>query len=399
MTALRLVLVTRRFWPLVGGAERVMAELATAFQAAGASVVLLTAQWDPAWPAEIVHRGVRVVRLPQPRLRVWGTWRYMQSLQRWLRGHHEQFDLVYVSMLKHDAYVAVNAGRELNVPVVLRAEGPGLTGDVHWQLANRFGWHIRNRCYRADAIIGPSPIVHRELIAAGYPRDRVRYLPNAVPLPPTPSAERRAQARQALAEAHPLMDMTGAAPVALYTGRLHESKGLADLVTAWGQVSQRIPNARLWLAGEGPYREALFQQIAAQGLDGRVVLCGTFDSVDDLLAAADLFVLPSLEEGMSVAVLEAMAAGIPVVASDIPANRLLIEHETSGLLAPVQNPSALAEAILRVFDDRPLAERLAAQGRARVEAEFALPQRVSEHLELFQQLVAARRTSTTHHPN
>lgn len=389
MTPMRLVLVTRRFWPLIGGAERVMAELAHALQEQGANVTILTAQWERSWPREIVHRGVRVVRLPQPSLRFWGTWRYMRELNRWLTEHRSEFDLVYVSMLKHDAYVAVGAGKRLGFPVALRAEGPGLTGDVHWQLRNRFGWRIRNQCYKADAVIGPSPIIHRELIAAGYPRDRAHYLPNAVPLPKRPSAEIKTASRTALADAHPLMS-AGEAPVALYAGRLHEAKGLADLVNAWAIVSERRPDARLWLAGEGPLRDALFRQVADLGLDGRVVLCGAFDAVDELLAAADTFVLPSYEEGMSLALLEAMAAGVPVIASDIPANRELIEPDRNGLLVPTRDPNALGTAILRLWDGPAFAKSLAEAARERVEREFALPIRAKEHLDLFERLIARR---------
>ena len=121
MDPLRLVLVTRRFWPMVGGAERAVAELAAELANRAVPVTLLTARWQPSWPAEINYRGVPVVRLPNPRLRAWGTFRYMQALGRWLRRHRDEYDLVYVSMLKHDAYAALAAVGG-DAPVVLRAE-------------------------------------------------------------------------------------------------------------------------------------------------------------------------------------------------------------------------------------------------------------------------------------
>lgn len=382
----RVVLVTRRFWPLVGGAERIMAELAGELHKQGASARIVTARWDPTWPAELFHRGIPVSRLSQPRLRFWGTWSYMRALRRWLLRHRSEFDLVYVSMLKHDAYVAVGCGRKAGFPVVLRAEGAGPTGDVHWQLSHPLGVRIRNRCYQASALVSPTPIIHRELIAAGYPRDRLHEIPNAVAIPVV--GQQKSAARAALAEAHPLLATSGAAQVALYTGRLHPGKGLADLVAAWSQIARELPGAQLWLTGEGPYRDALARQIAQLGLDGRVVLTGAFDTVDELLAAADVFVLPSLEEGMSLSLLEAMAAGLPVVATDIPANRLLIKHERHGLLVPTKNEDALGGAILRLLREQALAQRLAEAARQRVRREFSLAECARRHLELFEKLVA-----------
>ena len=85
MSEMRIAMITRRFWPLVGGAEMVMANLASEFQRQGAKPVLLTAQWDPTWPKQFTHRDVEVQRLPNPERRGWGTFVYMDALSRWLR--------------------------------------------------------------------------------------------------------------------------------------------------------------------------------------------------------------------------------------------------------------------------------------------------------------------------
>ena len=387
MSPLRVVLVTRRFWPLVGGAERVMANLGDELADRGAQVTMLTARWDAHWPAEITFRGVPVVRLPNPPTRGWGTFRYMQSLARWLRRNPDRYDLVYVSMLKHDAYAALGAIRG-GVPVVLRAEGAGRGGDCLWQLQANCGARIKRRCMKAAALVGPSRVIQRELIAAGYPRTRIHYLPNGVPIPPPGNPHGKKAARAALGAVQPALDVTGPAPLAVYAGRLDEAKGLADLVAAWGPISSRWSQARLALVGEGPYRAALEEEIDARGLNGRVVLAGTFDSVDELLAAADLFVLPSLAEGMSVALLEAMAAGLPIVATDIPANRHLVADGQHGLLVPCRDPDALGAAIRRLLDDPELAARLGAAAAERAAGQFSLARMADEHVRLFESLIA-----------
>lgn len=390
---LRLVLATRRFWPLLGGAERAMANLATGLAACGCRVTVLTARWDPSWPAALVYTGVPVVRLTQPARRTWGTVRYMAALAHWLRSHRRQFDLVCVSMLKHDAYAALAAvGR--SKPVVLRAEGGGASGDCRWQDQQRFGSWIRRRCRRAAAVVAPSLPIEEELLAAGYPRQRVHWMPNGVATGPAPSPQRKAAARQVLAVALPLLYLPPETPLAVYTGRLHPGKGLECLLTAWQAVAARLPLARLWLVGDGPLRPALERQIAAFGLHGRVVLAGSFDSVDEMLSAADLFVLPSREEGMSLALLEAMGAGLPVVTTDIPGNRALVEPERHGLLVPVGDAQALSAAILRLVDQPELGVRLGAAARQRVADEFTLARMVDAHLRLFRSL-----TSSSKHPD
>lgn len=386
MSPLRLVMVTRRFWPLVGGAERAMANLAVELAARNCEVTVLTARWQRHWPAEITYRGVPVVRLANPPVRVWGTVRYMQTLARWLRQNPDRYELVYVSMLKHDAYAALGAaGRR--VPVMLRAEGAGRSGDCHWQLEANCGPRIKRRCMQADALIGPSRGIQRELIAAGYPRPRIHYLPNGVAPQPIADKEAKAAARAALAAANPALESTPSTPLAVYTGRLEEAKGLAGLVEAWQAVCAHRPDARLWLAGEGTFQAGLEEQIESRGLSGRVVLAGVFDNVDDLLAAADLFVLPSLEEGMSLALLEAMAAGLPIIASDIPGNRDLVDPGRHGLLVPPEDVEALSAAVGRLLDGPEPAAPLGAAARDRVRREFSLAATAEKHLALFETLI------------
>ncbi len=134
----RIALITRRYWPLIGGAERVMAALGEGLARLGAATTILTAQWRPEWPRELVHRDAPLIRIPQPTLRGWGTLRYMLGLRRWLHRHRAEIDGVVVSMLKHDAYTVL-AALAGTVPIVLRAEGGGTTGDCQWQKDNRFG--------------------------------------------------------------------------------------------------------------------------------------------------------------------------------------------------------------------------------------------------------------------
>jgi glycosyltransferase involved in cell wall biosynthesis len=278
----------------------------------------------------------------------------------------------------------------LPIPVVLRAEGAGPTGDMHWQRTANFGAAIRRRCREADALVACSPAVREELLEAGYRPDRVHYLPNGVTVPPPRTASRRLDARKTLGEIHSDLQLDPPAHLVLYTGRLHEAKGLHDLLAAWSTLAPSHPTARLWLVGEGPQREELNETIAARGLSQSVRLPGAFDSVEEMLDAADIFVLPSYIEGMSLSLLEAMAAGLPVIATDIPANRTLVDDKATGILVPPRDPPALTAALRRILEHHDLAHRFGQAARSRVAAEFSLEQTAQRHLELFQILMEQR---------
>ena len=371
----------------------VMANLAVELLRQGHSPIIVTAQWEPHWPTDVEHREAPVVRLPNPRQRGWGTIRYMSALGRWLRKRAGEIDLVYVSMLKHDAYAALGARRHGLFPVVLRAEGGGATGDCHWQTEARFGRRIKRRCLSADAFVAPSESILQELGASGYPRDRTHFIPNGVPIPPPRSAGRRSAARAALADVNRDLDVHDDAPIAVFTGRLNHAKGLYELLTAWRSVAASSPHARLWLVGEGSERDALYQHIVDYDLRGRILLPGAFDDVEEILQAADLFILPSHEEGMSLSLLEAMAAGLPIIATDIPGNRKLVEHQKHALLVPPREAGALATAIQRLLQDPALGVALGNAARQRAREEFSLTRMAELHLELFNKLIHRQKSA------
>ncbi|QEH32008.1 Glycogen synthase [Aquisphaera giovannonii] len=382
---LKLALITRRYPPLIGGAEKVLSYLAEALAREGADVTVLTSRAPglEALPAEEElaiegRRGagrLRVVRLATSPVRFLGTWLYMRSLARWLGEH--PVDLAYVSMLKHDAYVAVGAGRRRGFPVVLRPEGAGATGDLAWQSWGRFGRRIGARCKEADAIVAISREIDRELRQAGYDPSTIRPLPNGVPVP-AQSWQKRPGWRDA--------------PRASYVGRLAPEKGIDTLVAAWPSVREAHPGARLTLVGEGPQRPALEAQARGLGLElgpsGAIDLPGASSDVAGELRRSDLFVLPSREEGMSVALLEAMALGIPLVASSIPGNRRLVADFKHGRLAPPDDPAALARTILDQWANLDRAFHMGRAARSRVRDEFSIAAVARRHLALFRQLAA-----------
>ncbi len=321
-----------------------MGNLAAGLTARGFQVTILTVCWDSAWPTNVRWRETPVVRLLPPPTSGWNMFRFVRRVGQWLRENEDHFDLVYACGLKHEAYAALR-NTPGHIPVVLRAESAGQYGDCVWQVGARRGRRIKRLCMKAAALVGGEQIVAEELRAAGYPRPRIHHLSNGVSIARQRTAEAKTASRTALATAHVSLDMPSWAPLAVCTGLHFSERTLGDLVVAWQPVTARWPNARLWLADGGKGQDTLQRRIVGLNLAGRVVQIGRFDDVGNLLAAADLFVQPSRTAGTSLPLLEAMGAGLPIVAVDDPLNRELITDGQHGLLVPPDDPSELANVI------------------------------------------------------
>ena len=164
MSPLRLVLLSPRYWPLVGETEQFVAELAEGLRHEAVVPTILTARWSGDWPPETVHRELPVIRLSPPPVSNWSTYRYLCSLARWLRSHRREIDIVYAMNLRHEAYAAIGAVRGLPVGVVLRAR----SDDCRWHDSSLRGARMRRRAAEADAIVAPTRAVCREVTEAGF---------------------------------------------------------------------------------------------------------------------------------------------------------------------------------------------------------------------------------------
>jgi glycosyltransferase involved in cell wall biosynthesis len=220
----------------------------------------------------------------------------------------------------------------------------------------RLGGYYDLKYYRrCDHLIGNTRDIVAYLQRQGWPAERVHYLPNF-----TARTDAAPAARSALAT-------PPEAPLALALGRLHLNKGFDVLLTALAKV----PRLHLWLAGEGELLATLERQALALGIAERVRFLGWRDDIPALLAAADFLVCPSRHEPLGNVVIEAWAAGLPVIATASEGPRALIADGGSGLVVPVDDAEALARAMLRLADDRDLRGRLATGGRAAHAAEYS----------------------------
>jgi glycosyltransferase involved in cell wall biosynthesis len=175
--------------------------------------------------------------------------------------------------------------------------------------------------------------------------------------------------------------------VIISVARLDEQKGIAFLLEAAETVCQDDPNAHFLIAGDGPDRARLTAIAEQRGVTNNVHFVGNRDDVSNMLAASDLFVLPSLWEGMPNALLEAMAAGLPVIATDVEGSRELIESGVNGLLVPAASPVPLAAAIRSILGNVQFGATLARASQNTIEKRFTEESVVSAYDELYRSLL------------
>lgn len=198
--------------------------------------------------------------------------------------------------------------------------------------------------------------------AERVPAARISKIYNGIQAPPAvQDARQRARKILALGANTPLIGIVA---------RLDPIKNLPVLITAMQQVQQHCADARLLIIGDGPLRETLETQIAAERLQDAVHMLGTRSDVADILPALDLLVLPSISEGLSMTLIEGSAAGLPLVASDVGGNNELVIDGVNGLLVPAGEPLPLAQAMLTLLQDRAQARVMGDASRQRFRQHF-----------------------------
>jgi glycosyltransferase involved in cell wall biosynthesis len=168
------------------------------------------------------------------------------------------------------------------------------------------------------------------------------------------------------------------------------NKGHRYLIEATKEVIRRHPEVRVLLVGAGPSRETLTKLVSELGLDQHVRFLADCPDTREILAITTAFVLPSLGEGISVALLEAMAAGKPVIATAVPGNTDVVVAGVTGLLVPAQDASALAQAICELLADPCGARRMGAAGRVRVKNHFSFDNTRSRIEGLYDEVMACK---------
>ena len=305
------------------------------------------------------------------------------KLAQWLRG--ERIDLVHA----HDFYaalLAVPAARLAGVPVAMSR-----LDLVHWH------GHARHLAFAAashaaDVVVANCQavrdlVVHVERVSP----EKVVVIRNGLDVA-------RFDALRAAPLQAPLPD-TGDTPLAVLVANMrHEVKRQEDFLAAFALVRRGVPEAQALLVGEGRRAGELARLARELGLAEAVHFLGARQDVPAVLARATFGVLCSRQEGLSNAIMEGMAAGLPMVVTDAGGNAELVEDGARGFVVPPERPEALAQAMLRVLADPARARRMGQAARRFVEDELGLDRMIQEHDRLYRRLLRGQAASQRQHP-
>jgi glycosyltransferase involved in cell wall biosynthesis len=337
-----------------GGDCVLMLELGRAAQEQGFEVDVLAV--DPYFQSLIRSQGLGLVELDVIRREIRPFWdlRGLVRLRRFLA--RSAYALVHTHTTK-PGIVGAFAARGAGVPAVMHT--------VHL-----FPFHEETGRLVTTAYVGAERLAarwcDRIVTVSEFQRDwalrvgigspeQVIAIPNGVP-------SDRVEARRSRAEVRAELGI-GDAFMILSTGRLAEQKGLEYLIRAAALLRRGMPAARIVLAGDGPLGRELAELVASLGLEDAVALLGHRSDIGDLLAASDLVVLPSLWEGLSISLLEAMAAARPVVTTSIGSNREVTNDGEAAVLVPPKDPESLAAAIRSIATDEAYRQALGMKGQ------------------------------------
>ena len=364
---------------VVGGLGRHVHALATALARAGHEVTVVTRHVAGA-PVEEVREGVRVVRAPEdpprfplatPSLLAW-TMAFNHTLTRAaLRAAESgEYDLIHA----HDwlvTHTAVTLKEHLGLPLV---------ATIHATEAGRHqGWlpDDMNKCihsveywlgHEADRVVVCSEYMRWEVTRLfELPLSRLDVVPNGVDARLWQAAPRAVTAARAR--------FAGDGPLITFAGRLVYEKGVQDLIAGMPELRARHPGLRAVIAGDGPYRGRLEEEIDRLGLGHAVSFAGFLGEgeLPALMAASDGFVVPSIYEPFGMVALESASAGAPLAVASTGGLAEIVQPRVTGMTFPARDPEALAAAVSSLVLDADLARSVARQARQMVRDRYSWP--------------------------
>ncbi len=352
----------------------------------GCSVVVLAPLYQSSKSSEVLE-GVSVKRFSYMPLSVWQKLAYGAGFHRNLRNPLNLLQLPFFT-LNHliratimatscdiihahwlfSGLIAVLAGKITNKPVVLTLHGSGLKNMPDSIISKVLIKWILSMCSKTITV--NSKMCER-LISSGVNAEKITFIPNGVDCNRFKEPQKTDNTNRIIS-----------------VGSLVEVKGHMYLLQAFKHVSKEYPTARLVLVGDGPLRHELEDIASKLGISVSVEFVGEVghNRVPSLLESSDLFVLPSLSEGMPLALLEAMCASMAVIASNIDGIPDVVEDGVTGLIVEPEDASSLSESIKRLLGDNKLRCKMGLAARARVMSKFTLDRVSEDTLQVYQKV-------------
>lgn len=357
-----------------GGAEKQVVLLAIGLKQAGHDVRVALLTRDGPRRETLRRAGVETILIGKKfKSDASALWRLISWMKSW------QPDVVHTWLFAANSFGRV-AAKRARVPVIVASERCVDPWKRRWHF-----WIDRQLERVTHAITTNSEGVREFYNAHGIGIGKFEIIPNAVESPPGPGATPAIDRLTALKR----LDVDTGRKLILAVGRLWPQKRIRDLIWAGELIGTLRQDTTVVIIGDGPQREEMIRHRDTVSRVEHVRFAGNRDDVGELLSHADAFWIASEYEGQSNAVIEAMLAGVPVIASDIPGNRdLVIEGET-GCLFEVGDEAKLVERTHELFNRPEWALQLSKAAKARIETEFTVTAMVQRHLNLYDRLLSS----------
>lgn len=365
--------------PFLGGAEIGAERVAIGLQNAGHDVFVIVGEKGPVL-TRFERAGLRCLCSPILLTDKWNWLAYLKARNAVRRLLKEEMpDIVHSNDLQTHQMMS-DAARPYRIPRVTYHKFPFGQTAIDWM--NKFG--AERHLFVSQGLMDEMCLQSPRLKASSC-----RVLNDGLQLPTATTAEQRRNARSSLGLP---LEKT----IVLLVGQIIERKGVAELIQAWAKLpKERRDQAELILLGDAPKDQVAFKSTMtdlANSLHVDVRFAGFHANVETWLQAADIKVLPSHSDPLPLAIMEAMAYGLPVIGSAVTGIPEMIAHEETGLLVPARDPSALAEALDRLIGDSALRSRFAEAGRRRCEEKFNVDLQVMQLVAEYRQLLSQQAT-------
>lgn len=375
-------MISPQFRPIVGGYERACERLSVALNDSGYNVAVFSEQRDKTWSPVDEISGVKIQRwwcIYKPRIHMITS---LIGLVILLIRYGRDFHVWHVHQYGAHATLAVIMGKILRRPVILKLTSTGAQG-LSATLSNAPLSTLQRWAHkRVAACVAVSKESTTEAIAFGIPLHRVVTITNGIDI--------KQFCCKTTKERFEIKIKLGLDPlkkICIYIGRLSMEKNPLCIIEAWYSIKSHLSEAwSLIFIGDGPLRVDLQNKIRDLKLTHDVHTIGETPSVSQWLAAADLFVLPSLNEGMANTLLEAMACGLPSIVTDVSGVDQLVRQPQTGLVVPINDTEALASALLTLHSDHEQRKKMGSRARKHMVANFSMDQISMHYQHLYERI-------------
>lgn len=390
MSPLRICIVSPLFHPNTGGPGRQAYTMAGKLSQKGIDVVVITRKLDVEIPE---LSGVRIysVRTPQPGqyslikfslINFFISASFSLGAAARLLFLKKRFDIVQFYGASLPLLICLPLLKALRKKVVVKVSGANPGMEMGSFKGSLLGPLLSGIYLTVDRIIVMSDELRQKVLMEDFSEMKVARIPNGVNIElfyPYPDKE-----KEELRKSNKLANKK----VLVYSGWLVEGKGLDTLLEAFKLVASENREAYLLLLGKGPLGDRLKDKAGSLGISDNVCFKGNVANVHEYLNSADIFVFPSFREGMPNSLLEAMACGLPVIASGIGGIVDIVEDGKSGILFEPGDVSGLAAGIIKLLNDDRLRQGLGVEARKRIVERFSIDRVADEYIKLYEELEA-----------